>query len=46
VDITPSAARAIDIDFGECSPQPFLALLPEPISFGLGIVTSRSVEQP
>jgi hypothetical protein len=27
----------IDIDFGECLPQPFLALLPDPISFGLGI---------
>jgi hypothetical protein len=28
---------AIDIDFGECSPQPFLALLPDPISFGFGM---------
>jgi hypothetical protein len=36
----------INIDLGECSPQPFLASVPDPIRFGLGIGASRSVEQP
>lgn len=44
--LTRARPGAIDLDFGECSPQPFLALLPDPISLGLGIWTCRSVEQP
>jgi hypothetical protein len=46
-DLSKSSTRpwpgAIDIDFGECSPQPFLALLPDPISLGFGIWTSHPV---
>jgi hypothetical protein len=37
VSINQSVARSIDIDLGECSPQPFLVSVPNSIRFGHGM---------